>query len=301
MTSRALALPCVLILFTAIGTANAQLHAFAGANSSSSVGTAATHSQQATPSSPTTVPAAVSSGYGQWSRYAPGGALLLGAPWVLSWGPYGPMPYVPPIVVIAPGGYFRAGPPLPPPVLVRGLNAAPTVGPPPIFMRQEAPQSQPKRPDPSRTNQLVTIGDRLFRSGNLIRASERYEQGMHSNPNSAAPRVRLAQVAFVRGKYAEAANRFREAEAAEPGWLINAPDIQAIYAEPGDFAAPIAKLESHLQVEPNDRDAWMVLGAQWYLSGRTRQAADVFHRLTDRQLDPTLTAFIEATTPAARR
>ena len=79
--------------------------------------------------------------------------------------------------------------------------------------------------------------------------------------------------------------------------MIAAPDIQAIYAEPGDFAKQIAKLESHLQAHPHDRDAWLMLGTQLYLSGRTRQSADVFARLSDREPDATLAAFLEATTP----
>lgn len=223
------------------------------------------------------------------------------APTVLfGWGPsWGIVPYVPPIVVVAPGSFFPAGPPLPPQIVARGLD-----GLPPIrrdFTRAGQPAArQPgaaRRGDAARSTQLVTLGDRLFRGGNLHRAAERFEQALQANPNAAAPRVRLAQVALMRGNYAEAANRFREAQAAEPGWLLNAPDIQAIYAEPADFAAPIAKLETHLQANPNDRDAWLVLGAQWYLSGRTRQAADVFRRLTDRPADSTLTAFLDATTP----
>jgi Tfp pilus assembly protein PilF len=178
-------------------------------------------------------------------------------------------------------------PPITPPRALTGPRSAP------------APAEPAKRLDTTKAaGQLITIGDRLFRSGNLHRAAERYEQALATDPDSAAPRVRLAQVALVRGQYAEAANRFREAQATEPGWLLHAPDIQAIYGEPADFAAPIAKLETHLQVNPNDRDAWLVLGAQWYLSGRTRQASDVFQRLSDRAPDPTLTAFLDATVPA---
>ena len=66
------------------------------------------------------------------------------------------------------------------------------------------------------------------------------------------------------------------------------------YAEPADFHRHLAHLESHLQAEPGDRDAWLVLGAQLFLSGRTRRAADVFLRLTDREPDSTLTAFLDA-------
>jgi len=73
------------------------------------------------------------------------------------------------------------------------------------------------------------------------------------------------------------------------------PDIQSIYAEPADFARHVAKLEAHLQTHPEDRDGWLMLGALWYLSGRTQKAADVFLRLSDRKEDPTLRAFLSAT------
>jgi hypothetical protein len=157
--------------------------------------------------------------------------------------------------------------------------------------------AKPKKTDSTRSGQLVTIGDRLFRAGNLHRAAERYEQAMNADLTASAPRVRLAQVALVRGQYSEAADRYREAMVAEPGWLLNAPDVQSIYGEPGDFNKQISKLETHLQGQPGDRDAWFVLGAQWFLSGQTTKASDVFLRLSDRKADATLAAFLDASTP----
>jgi tetratricopeptide (TPR) repeat protein len=153
------------------------------------------------------------------------------------------------------------------------------------------------RPEPARADNYVNIGDNLFRAGNRHRAEQRYTQAARANPNSAKPHVRLAQLALVRGDYLEAAEQFRAATTAEPGWLINATDVQALFAEPGDFAQALAKLETHLQATPSDRDGWLVLGAEWYLSGRTRQAADVFTRLNDRKPDATLASFLDATTP----
>jgi len=212
-----------------------------------------------------------------------------------------PFTYTPPLPVVVP---MAMTPPLGP-----MANAPPAVaqpwglaGPLPNFEADPShrpPQgdSKPRKPDPGRSGQLVTIGDRLLRADNLHRAAERYEQALNADPTAAAPRVRLAQVALARGQYGEAANRFREAMTAEPGWLINAPDIQAIYGEPSVFARLIAKLESHVQAHPNDRDAWFLLGAQWYLSGQSRKATDVFLRLSDRRGDPALTAFLDASTP----
>ncbi len=127
------------------------------------------------------------------------------------------------------------------------------------------------RATPSVLEQLTTLGDRLFRAGNFKKAEERYLQAIRVAPDLAKPRFRLAQIAMMRGQYDTAATRVREAETAQPGWIINAPDIQALYGEPADFANNMARLESHLQTNPDDRDAWLVLGAEWFLSGPNNQ------------------------------
>jgi len=140
------------------------------------------------------------------------------------------------------------------------------------------------------------VGDRLFRGDNLKKAEERYLQAVRQDPQSALPLVRLAQIAFVRERYSEACQRLREAETVEPGWIPKAPDLQALYGEPTEFGEHLARLETYLQVHPGDREAWLVLGAQWFLSGRTERAGDVFTRLSDpnRKPDVALAAFLEA-------
>ncbi len=238
------------------------------------------------------VPAAVGGGWG-----------FYGLPYYSMIGPYGmPAVFMPPLFVAAPGGFFPAF--VPPMGGLPGWNGGRVAGPwpPPGWgpRRVAAGAAKPKKGDPARAAQLMTFGDRLFRAGNYRRATERYEQAARADPHAAAPRVRLAQVALVRGQFAEAANQLREAITAEPDWLSKATDIQAIYGEPADFAKQIAKLESHLQAEPQDRDAWLVLGAQWFLSGRTEKAADIFLRLSDRKADAALTAFLDASQPPVR-
>ncbi|GAC1451949.1 MAG: hypothetical protein NVSMB9_36960 [Isosphaeraceae bacterium] len=202
-------------------------------------------------------------------------------------GPDGPL-------VLTPGNFVDDRPNRPAVLFDNG----PLGGPMPVELaRDPEPAPRARRLDPRKAQQFVTIGDRLFRAGNLPRASERYLQAMRTDPSAAAPRIRLAQVALVRGKFDEAAAQIRDAIAGQPQWLVNAPDIQSLYREPGDFTRQIAKLESHILLEPNDRDAWLVLGAELYLSGQTRRAADVFLRLTDRQPDPALSAFLDASRP----
>jgi tetratricopeptide (TPR) repeat protein len=186
---------------------------------------------------------------------------------------------------------------VPPPIPLRGGLMLPNPAVPPAGALPVA--RTVSRAEPARSDNYVNIGDNLFRAGNRHRAEQRYTQAARANPSSAKPHIRLAQLALVRGDYAEAAEEFRAATTAEPGWLINATDVQALFGEPGDFAKALAKLETHLQAAPTDRDGWLVLGAEWFLSGRTRQAADVFTRLNDRKPDATLASFLDATTPDA--
>ena len=212
---------------------------------------------------------------------------------------------VSPFLVMGPGGFL-------PPFAWMGPSSLPAraplmAPPPPGFLgRNGGPagnQAKAKPADPARSAQLTTLGDRLFRAGNLKKAEERYLQAMRAAPDLAAPRVRLAQVSLARGHFADAATRLREAETAQPGWILNAPDIQTIYGEPTEFARSLARVESYLQAHPDDRDGWLVLGAQLFLSGRTTKAADVFKRLDDpnRKSDVALAAFLDASNQAVRQ
>ncbi len=233
-----------------------------------------------------------------------GGYAAYGFPFYSTIGPNGlPFWYMPtpPLLLIAPVGMAPALGPLAAPGPPPGAGQL-LAGPLPPAGAGQAVRPSPqagmvpklRRADPSRSAQLTTYGDRHFRAGDLHHASERYAQAIEADPDSAAQRVRMAQIALVRGHYSLAAQHYREALTAEPGWLIHAPDIQAVYGEPSDFAKQINKLETHLQANPNDRDAWFVLGAQWFLSGKTRKAADIFVRLSDRKYDASLAAFLDA-------
>ena len=210
-----------------------------------------------------------------------GFGLGYGIPYYAMAGPNGVSTYVPPLLFMGPGGFpgMPGFNPIPvaigrgPVVAARHLRRGLAARVLPIRLRTRTSEKTPAR------RLRLTHGDRLFRVGNLKKAEERYQQAARLDSDSAAPGCRLAKVALVREQYAEAANRIREAEAAQPGWIVTAPDIQAIYAEPADFAhRHLARLESYLQIHPDDRDAWLVLGAQFYLSGRTGRAADVFQR-----------------------
>ncbi len=256
----------------------------------------------------TTVPAhGQRGGHGSHGHGQPGG----GAP---AWGHGRPLVYVPafgiggfygaypPFMMMSPVGFF---PPMDP--MAGGLFAGggPLLAAPPPGLWPAQPgvvrRASARRSDVARSTLLTTVGDRLFRAGNLKKAEERYEQALRAAPDQAGPRVRLAQVAFVRGAYADAATRLREAETVQPGWLVTAGDIQPIFGEPTEFARHMGRLQSYVQAHPQDRDAWLVLGAEFFLTGRTAKAADVFKRLNDpsRKPDVALSAFLDASNQGA--
>lgn len=228
------------------------------------------------------VPAAVG-GYGSNFRYGfdtMGRPVVIASPLVF---PLGPAP-TPPAITQAPGGGLMLPSPISRPVALRpaGVGTAP-------------------HNDPARGRELVAVGDRLFRGGNRRRAEERYKLAARVNPRSATPHVRLAQLAFAREDYAEAAARFRLATAADPAWVVEAEDVESLFAEPTEFGRSIARLEAHLQANPRDRDACLVLGGQLLLSGKRREAGDVLARIANRRPEPSLAAFLDATaesTPA---
>ena len=216
----------------------------------------------------------------------------------LGYGPGGYYAYSPPLVVVAPGGFLPLVPalgvqPFPPQAAVRpgGLML-----PLPPREMVDPPVPARRRPNPGRAKEQLEIGDRSFRGNNIKRAEEKYNLAVKADPSAPTPHVHLTQVSMARGDYAAAADHLRDAvTVAEQGnWLLTAPDIQTIFAEPADFAKQLARLESHLQANPTDRDAWFVLGAECYLSGRSKQASDVFARLTDRKPDEALAAFMDA-------
>jgi hypothetical protein len=241
---------------------------------------------------------AMGMGFGQGNR----GQFFAGAG--LGWGGFYGYGFYPPVLGIAPGAFAMPIGPMNP-MFMGGQGPLLPVPPPGMVRNQPGAlvrRASIRRSDVARATQLVTLGERFFRAANLKKAEERFQQAMRAAPDLAAPHVRLGQVAMVRGHYAEAANQLREAEAAQPGWILTAGDIQSIFGEPAEFARHLARLESYVQAHPDDRDAWLVLGAELFLTGRTTKAADVFKRLDDprRKPDAALAAFLDASNQSAQ-
>lgn len=207
--------------------------------------------------------------------------------------------YSPPLVVFTPGFTPFLAPAFPQGLAMGGMGGGLNLPAPPPGLVDLAPVPRPRPTNPAKAKELTEIGDRSFRAHNIKRAEDKYKLALKADPTSPTPHVHLAQVSIARGNYAAAADHLRDAVtvAGDGTWLVNFADIQAIFGEPADFARQVGRLETHLQANPNDREAWFVLGAETYLSGRSRQAFDIFQRLTDRRADEALTAFMDASRP----
>ena len=273
----------ILVLSTASTAWGQSVGSASGASSQAGSGQAGGSSAAPTAH----VSAAVSSG---WSRYypfyvttvSPSGQLYTYLP-----PPYGGLRFSPPIVIPAsmPRPKFDPGTvaPLPPPGLIREARPA-------------RPRAHARKGDPAARRACSrwatacsgsTTGNGLriaiSRRPGSIRARQRRGWGSLRSRSSANVTVR-PPIGFARPRpLSRAGSPLR--------------DVEAIYAEPADFTKQLAKLQSHLHAHPADRDAWLVLGAQWFLSGREGPAADVFRRLDDphRRPDAILAAFLDAT------
>ena len=109
--------------------------------------------------------------------------------------------------------------------------------PPPNLVNPNLIPPRPRRENPTRAKELTDIGDRSFRAGNTKRAEEKFNLAAKADVTAPAPHVHLALVSLARGDYAAAADHLRDAVTVVVNneWLLNAPDIQAIFAEPRDF------------------------------------------------------------------
>ena len=143
----------------------------------------------------------------------------------------------------------------------------------------------------------------MFRAGNFKKAEERYLQAMRVAPDLAVPRVRLARSRWFVANTRTPPTGCERPKPLNPAGSRMHPISRRFTASRPNSPALVARLESHLQANPDDRDAWLVLGAEWFLSGRTNKAADVFKRLNDpnRKPDVALAAFLDASNQAAQQ
>lgn len=178
------------------------------------------------------------------------------------------------------------------------IEEAPAAAPAPAAEVPEGAEAPPAVVDPeliARTRDLhsrelelaqkyVKLGDLYFRSGRYAAASDAYARAIELAPEDAALHFIQSDAQFAAGDYSAAAGSIRRALARDPELARASADKTKVYEDPRVFAEQLGRLEGHVQRQPLDGDAFLVLGYNLVFSGRAAEARGAFENA--RRLQP---------------
>lgn len=127
-------------------------------------------------------------------------------------------------------------------------------------------------------DRYITLGDMYFRVGRYDRALDSYERAGVFASRDANLQLILSDAFFAMGRYGEAARAIRAAIAIEPTLVESRADKRGFYGVIGDFERHIDALEAWVQRNPQDGDAWLVLGVNRLFREELTSARDAFRQ-----------------------
>jgi hypothetical protein len=143
------------------------------------------------------------------------------------------------------------------------------------------PEEKPKPPRPPlpeadpRTDSA--IGLEAFAAGEYGRASQRFRQAIHVNPNDARAYFLLAQAEFVLGKYDEAVEAIQKGMAIERDWpLANFRPVMLYGENVTDWPEHLRRLENALNRHPEDWVLLFLYAYELWFDGRQDEARPLF-------------------------
>lgn len=137
-------------------------------------------------------------------------------------------------------------------------------------------------------------GDKAFERGDYAEARGEYVRAVILSDSSAAARISLGISEFALGNFDDAAWAIREGVARAPHLGLASLDLREAYEHPEDLASHLAALEAVVESDPNDADAWFLLGFVRYFSGDRSGGATAFATYRSMpEADPRMTPLIE--------
>jgi hypothetical protein len=125
------------------------------------------------------------------------------------------------------------------------------------------------------SGQYLTLGDRAFREGRYADAVHFYARAVEFAPEEAVLYLVLSDGLFATGDYHYGAFALRKALELDPTLVSSGIDKHEFYADPREFDAQLAQLESYLADRPGDDDARLMLAANYLFGGRPAAAVDL--------------------------
>ncbi|MBL8900044.1 MAG: tetratricopeptide repeat protein [Planctomycetes bacterium] len=178
-------------------------------------------------------------------------------------------------------------------VIVEEAPAAAGTAPMAVEPAPEAPAADPVLESRARelhsrelelAQKYVKLGDLYFRAQRYPAATDAYARAIELAPEDAALHFIQSDAQFAAGDYASAAASIRRALARDPELARMSADKTKIYEDPTHFSEQLGRLEGHVQRQPLDGDAFLVLGYNLAFSARAAEARSAFE--TSRRLQP---------------
>jgi tetratricopeptide (TPR) repeat protein len=120
---------------------------------------------------------------------------------------------------------------------------------------------------------LFRRGMDAFREGNYGQAARLFVAAADKNHEDAASRLHAAQALLAVGQYAEALRHVRRAFELQPLLMQLPLDLQDDYTIKSDYDAHVGGLAEHVQANPRDHSALLLLGYAQFFGPRPESAA----------------------------
>lgn len=110
-------------------------------------------------------------------------------------------------------------------------------------------------------------GARHFKAGRYAEAADAFRQAMLLEPENAVPKFALAHALFALGDYGNAAFLIRRGMKILPDWPREGSSLHELYGKPGDLKEHVLALRVYLDLHPDDLDARFLLGYVAFFTG----------------------------------
>ncbi|HKB17258.1 MAG TPA: tetratricopeptide repeat protein, partial [Planctomycetota bacterium] len=118
----------------------------------------------------------------------------------------------------------------------------------------------------------VRLADLYFRAGKYAEAAHAYRRAMEASPGTPSLHFTLADALFAAGDVGGAAKEIREGVHMDASLVAADVDKRGFYGKGEDFDLQVASLEARVAQDPSDRDGLLVLGYNYLFSGHPEKA-----------------------------
>ncbi len=132
---------------------------------------------------------------------------------------------------------------------------------------------------PEKLHELMLEGVKLFKAGKYNESAAKFLRVTLADRQNVDATLAYAVARFATGDYQIAGLAVRRAVRRMPEVVDSSFDIRARYTVPEQFQNHLARLEQYVRDNPEDEDAWTVLGFIRHFSGQRELAAETFRRL----------------------